>query len=149
TVEIYWRCLAARQQLQVLDSDQHALDDFVSSLETLVENGQVEPTQLDRAVANQAVQRVVLSRATAADLACRRELAVAMGMSPDGALPTPVGEFPAMEGLAPAVDRLSPQALADMGLAKRQDLMALARFGAAESEHVRGAENRFKPEVNL
>jgi outer membrane protein TolC len=148
-VQVYWRCLALRQHLTVLDADQHAAQDYLSSLRSLVQRGQIEPTLLERAVANVAVQRVGLSRAVTADQNCRHDLAVAMGKSPDSSRPTAVGEFPAMDGMAESVDRLSQQRLTDIALANRHDLMGLMRYDAAENERVRGARNSLQPKVDI
>jgi outer membrane protein TolC len=148
-VLVYWRCLSVRQHLALLDADQHAGEDFVSSLRRLVQRGQSEPTILDRAVANLAVQRVGLSRAVTADQNCRRDLAVAMGKSPDLSPPTAVGEFPPMDGMTESVERLSEQALTDTALANRHDVMALLRYDAAENERVRGARNGLQPKIDL
>ena len=143
---MYWRCLALRQHVSVLDADQHAAEDFVSSLRTLVQRGQIELTLIDRAVANVAVQRVSLSRAGTADVNCRRDLAVAMGKPADNA-PIAVGEFPPMDGMTDAIARMNEQGLTDVALANRHDLMALMRYDAAENERVRGARNGLQPRV--
>lgn len=148
-VQVYWRCLATRQSLEVLDADQRGSDDYLATLRDLVARGQIEPTLLDRATANQAVNRVAVGRAQAADQACRRDLAIAMGGSAAGPLPTAVGEFPAMDGLNQAAIMLNEQALTTTALATRRDLMALARFEAAEGERVRGARNGVQPQVDI
>lgn len=147
-VQVYWRCLALRQHLSVLNADQHAAEDYVSSLRTLVQRGQIELTLIDRAVANVAVQRVSLGRAGTADLNCRRDLAVAMGKPADSA-PVAVGEFPPMDGMSDTIARMSEQGLTDVALANWHDLMALMRYDAAENERVRGARNGLQPKVDL
>ncbi len=148
-VQVYWRCLSVRQTLEVLDADQRGSDDYLATLRNLVARGQIEPTLLDRSLANQAIQRVALGRAQAADQTCRRDLAIAMGSSTAGPLPTAVGDFPAMDGLNQAANMLNEQALSNLALAERLDLKALARFEAGEAERVRGARNGVHPQVDI
>jgi outer membrane protein TolC len=149
TVQIYWRCLGTRQLLEVLDSDRRGYDDYIATLRDLVARGQIEPTLLDRAIANQAVQRVEYGKVQTADQLCRRDLAVAMGNTPGETLPTPIGEFPAMDGAMQMANMLNEQALTDVALNRRQDVMALTRFEAAEGERVRGAQNGVRPQVDI
>ena len=148
-VQVFWRCLATRQALEVLESDQRGAEDYLAALRELVAQGRMEATQFDRVNAGQASQRVALSRAQANDQLCRRDLAVVLGASSSGTLPTAIGDFPSMDGLGQRAAMLNEQALITAALTQRQDLLALARFEAAESERVRGAKNSALPQVDL
>jgi outer membrane protein TolC len=54
-----------------------------------------------------------------------------------------------MDGLNQSANMLNEQALTSEALAARQDLLALARFEAAEGERVRGARNGVQPQVDI
>jgi len=145
---VFWRCLALRRQLAIVEADQRSADDYVASIRAFVESGEGEQAALDRALANQAMQNVALSRSQAEDMACRRQLDVAMGG--DGRRePVPEGEFPDMENAALAASQLSAASLTDNALMQREDVQALSLQGAAQAERVRGARDAMQPEVTL
>ena len=147
-VLVFWRCLALKQQLAIVEEDQRGAADFLESIRAFVESGEGEPAALDRALANQAVQNVTLSRTRASIQTCRRDLDVAMGG--DGTRePVPEGAFPEMDGVTEPASRLNGVTLADDALARREDVRALSLQNAAQAELVRGARDGMQPQVNV
>ena len=146
-VQIFWRCLAARRQVEILEGDARASNAYVQGLRQQAQGGQIEPTVLDRIIAKQAVLQVSLSTAYGADQICQRELITLVGVSPDGTLPEPTGDFPVMD--LPGAQPINEGGLAGMALERREDLKGLGEAETAASVAVEGAQDATRPRVDL
>ena len=148
-VVIYWRCVAARDQLAIADSDRRLADDNVTAVRAAVTAGQAEPAALDRVLATLAGANVIFARATAGERACREDLAAAMGTAPDAPLAAVAGDLMDPAPMADALMRLNEAALIQTALANRTDLQALARFDVAQGERLQGAQDNLQPRLDV
>lgn len=147
-VQVYWRCLALRDQTRIAEAAEEDSLDYDALLKKQAQTGQLEPAELDRATADQAVRHVAVSKSQTMEQACGRELAQAMGV-PSGTVPSVAGEFPDMTSMEEGVAQLNEQAMIDTALHQRLDLLALTQYAAAASEKVKGAHNGLGPQVDL
>jgi outer membrane protein TolC len=148
-VQIYWRCLALREQTRIARKAEDESLDYDALLKRQTEQGQLEPAELDRATADQAVRHVEVTKSRIAEQSCGRQLRQAMGSSADGTPPAVAGEFPDMDALAGEVSHLNAQAMTDLALRNRLDLQALAQYAGAATDQVRGAHSGEGPQVDL
>lgn len=149
-VQVYWRCLALHQQTQVARKAEEESLDYDALLKRQTEQGQLEPAELDRATADQAVKHVEVTKAELAEQACGRELRQAMGSPADLKTPLSVsGDFPELDALETDVAHLNEAAMIDLALRNRLDLQALAQYAGAASEQVKGAHSGLGPQVDL
>jgi len=148
-VQTFWRCLAARQQVEILEGQAKASNDYVAMLRQQAQGGQIEPTVLDRVIARQAILQVSLSTAYGADQICQRDLVTIVGLSPDGSLPQPAGDFPAIDAESGQVAMLSDAALVELALDQRQDLKGLGEAESAASVAAEGAQDATKPRLDV
>ena len=147
-VQVYWRCLALREQTQIAQVAEDDSLDYDALLKRQTQTGQLEPAELDRATADQAVKHVEVTKGRLAEKSCLRQLGQAMGAS--GAAPATVsGAFPDMGAMADDVTHLNEAAMTDLALRNRLDLQALHQYAAAAGEQVKGADNGLGPQVDL
>lgn len=147
-VQVYWRCLALREQTQIAQTAEEDSLDYDALLKKQTQTGQLEPAELDRATADQALKHVEVTKGQVAEQSCGRQLGQAMG-SPGGAPPSVTGEFPDMAAMAGDVTHLNEAAMTDLALRNRLDLQALNQYAAAANEQVKGAHNGLGPQVDL
>lgn len=149
-VQIYWRCLALRDQTQIARAAEDKSLDYDALLRRQTEHGQLEPAELDRATADQAVKHVEVTKGELAERSCGRQLRQAMG-SPAGmnAPPLVTGEFPDMNALSEEVMHLNEAAMTDLAMRNRLDLQALAQYAGAAADEVKGAHSGLGPQVDL
>lgn len=146
-VQVYWRCIALRDQTTIArDAEENSLD-YDALLQAQAKNGQLEPAELDRATANQALRHVEVTRSELAEQACGRQLAQAMGAK--GPAPAVSGSFPDIAALAADVKHLNEAAMTDLAFRNRLDLQALAQYAAAAGDQVKGAESGLGPQVDV
>jgi outer membrane protein TolC len=144
-VQVYWRCLAAQRQLEIVAGAARQADSDAAMLRDSVAHGAAEPAAMDRAVATQAVQQVALGRAQNVDAQCRRDLGVATGTADS----TAAGDLPTPEGRAAAIAQLNETVLLRQALRDRRDLQAMSNFLVAQNDRVLGARNNTEPKVDL
>ncbi len=147
-VQVYWRCLALRDQTQIAQVAEEDSLDYDALLKKQAQNGQLEPAELDRATADQAVKHVDVTKGQLAEQSCLRQLGQAMGAS-GGAPPAVTGEFPDMGAMADDVTHLNEAAMTDLALRNRLDLQALNQYAAAANDQVKGANSGLGPQVDL
>ncbi len=147
-VQVYWRCLALRDQTQVAQVAEEDSLDYDALLKKQTETGQLEPAELDRATADQAVKHVEVTKGQVAEQSCLRQLGQAMGAS-GGVPPSVTGEFPDIGAMADDVTHLNEAAMTDLALRNRLDLQALNQYAAAANEQVKGANSGLGPQVDL
>jgi outer membrane protein TolC len=149
-VQIYWRCLALRDQTEIARTAEEQSLDYDALLKRQAEHGQLEPAELDRATADQAVRHVEVTKGEVAEKSCGRQLRQAMGSPSDmKTAPAVGGEFPDMNALADDVAHLNEAAMTDLALRNRLDLQALAQYAAAAGDAVKGAHSAQGPQVDL
>ncbi len=146
-VQVYWRCIALRDQTAIARAAEDNSLDYDALLQKQAKNGQLEPAELDRATANQALRHVEVTKGELAEQACGRQLAQAMGAN--GAAPAVEGAFPDLDALAGEVKHLNEAAMTDLALRNRRDLQALAQYAAAAGDQVKGAESGLGPQVDV
>jgi outer membrane protein TolC len=146
-VQVFWHCLAARRQVEILESDARSSNAYVQGLRQQAQGGQIEPTVLDRIIAKQAILQVSLSTAYGADQICQRDLVTIVGLSPDGSLPVPSGDLPIIDTATNG--QMNEGALADAALERRQDLKGLGEAETAAAIAVEGAQDTTRPRVDL
>jgi outer membrane protein TolC len=148
-VQVYWRCLADREQVDIFQASVRDAGDYAQWLRTIAARGQAESTATERAAADQVIRAVAVGGAKQQFETCRRDLLVATGAPVGADLPMPQGELPSIEALGASVDALNESALTAVALSRREDLRALERFVDAESDRVRGAEDKLSPKLDL
>ncbi len=149
--QVYWRCLALKGQFDAARQSEEESLDYDALLKRQAETGQLEPVELDRAMAQQAVRHVDVSKLRLTLQACLRELAQSMGGSETGAnLPARLdGRFPDLALMGAAVQALDQARLTELALERRLDLQALSQQVGAADTKLRGARNGLGPKVDL
>jgi outer membrane protein TolC len=148
-VQTFWRCLAARRQVEILEGQAKASNDYIAMLRQQAQGGQIEPTVLDRVIARQAILQVSLSTAYGADQICERDLVTIVGLSADGSLPEPTGDFPSPAAQSAELSMLSDAALVGLALDRRQDLKGLGEAESAAAVAVEGAQDTARPRLDV
>ncbi len=148
-VIIYWRCVAARDQLAISEVDRRLADENLVIVRNALAAGQTDQTMLDRSSASQATTQVIYARSIASDRLCREDLAVAMGTNSEAPPAAVVGALLDPAPMSDQVMRLNEAALVQVALSRRTDLQALARFDAAQHERVAGAQDNLQPRVDI
>jgi outer membrane protein TolC len=149
-VQVYWRCLALREQTRIAKQAEDESLDYDALLKRQTEQGQLEPAELDRATADQAVKHVEVTKSQVAEQSCGRQLRQVMG-SPVGTTtpPSVTGAFPDMNAMSDDVTHLNEAAMTDLALRNRLDLQALAQYAGAATDQVKGAHSAEGPQVDL
>jgi outer membrane protein TolC len=142
TVQLYWRCLASKLQVEILKQGEEADSDYANSVRQLAKGGFIEPTVRDRIEAMRTIHDMDRRNAMAAAELCRRNLGIAMNLPASAGLPDPVGEFPSMENAGNTLAKLKEEDLVEQALLRRGDVHAASQYMAAESDKVRGARNQ-------
>jgi outer membrane protein TolC len=139
-----------RQQTRIAQRAEEESLDYDALLKRQTEQGQLEPAELDRATANQAVKHVEVTKNQIAEQSCGRQLRQVMG-APVGASnqPSVTGEFPDMDALSNEVTHLNEAAMTDLAMRNRLDLQALAQYAGAATDQVKGAHSAEGPQVDL
>jgi outer membrane protein TolC len=148
-VQTYWRCLAAQEDVGVARADEKAADDYLATISSQAKAGLLEPTQVNRALAHQGVQRAEMARFEQTDAVCRNDLAVQMGASADSEGLPLSDDFPDPVNLAAAVGELNEAQLTALAFNHRPDVLALQRYASAETDRVHGAQNGTRPNVGF
>lgn len=148
-VQTYWRCLAAQQDASVALADQKAADDYLATISSQAKAGLLEPTEVNRALAHQGVQRAEVARFEQSDAVCRNDLAEQMGASADSEGLPLTDDFPDPMNLASAMADLNEAQLVALAFSRRQDVLALQRYASAENDRVHGALNGTRPNVGF
>lgn len=149
-VQIYWRCLALRDQTKIAKAAEDRSLDYDALLKRQTEHGQLEPAELDRATADQAVKHVEVTKGEIAEQSCGRQLRQAMGSPADmKTAPSVTGDFPDLEALADDVAHLNEASMTDLALRNRLDLQALEQYAGAATDAVRGANSAQGPQVDV
>jgi len=149
-VQVYWRCLALREQTHIAQNAEEESLDYDALLKRQTEHGQLEPAELDRATADQAVKHVEVTKSQVAEQSCGRQLRQVMG-TPVGTTtpPSVTGAFPDMNAMSDDVTHLNEAAMTDLALRNRLDLQALAQYAGAATDQVKGAHSAEGPQVDL
>lgn len=149
-VQVYWRCLALREQTHIAQAAEEDSLDYDALLKRQTEQGQLEPAELDRATADQAVKHVEVTKSQIAEQSCGRQLQQVMG-SPVGTTipPSVTGAFPDMNAMSDDVTHLNEAAMTDLALRNRLDLQALSQYAGAATDQVKGAHSAEGPQVDL
>jgi outer membrane protein TolC len=147
-VQVYWQCVALRDQTQIAERAEEESLDYDALLKKQTQHGQLEPVELDRATADQAVKHVEVTRSQVEGQACARHLAQTMGAS-NAAPPQVTGAFPDMDAMAADVTQLNEAAMTDLAFRNRLDLRALAQYASAAGDRVAGAHSGLGPQVDL
>jgi len=149
-VQVYWRCLALRDQTQVARTAETESLDYDALLKRQAEHGQLEPAELDRATADQAVRHVEVTKGEVAEQSCGRQLRQTMGSPAEmKTAPGVTGDFPDMNALSDDVTQLNEAAMTDLALRNRLDLQALSQYAGAATDTVKGAHSGIGPQVDL
>jgi outer membrane protein TolC len=149
STEIYWRCLAAAEQEDVLEDNLLDEQAYIENQRRLMAAGQISPLVLEQALAGQDTQVRQLDAVRSAGAKCRASLAALLGRDANMQLPTLAAAFPQMDNLSSEAAALRETQLAETAYRNRPDLHALEQYVSAAGEKLAAAKASQDPRLNL
>ena len=148
-VQTYWRCIAAQEMTQILETEKARADRDIKALRAQQKSGQIDMAAVEIAAAKEIRRDSELAQSRENVAQCRMYLSLLVGRKKAAELPAMSVAFPQIQNLTLTAGRLREATLNKIALKNRPDIAASEQDISAAEDRVASAKAGQDPKVNL